>query len=208
MVRGERAARTVGSWPCYADFSSFHSFLPTMKRFFGVLSLFLVSGPLAAQSVNAGTIDPCGTPAFVRKLADPSGLNLVDAISVTNLPTIGNQNFEVKLDDPADTCGITPGVDTWLLVAEEPLQNILVAGAGCAPGSPGLLVIDVTSDSYHVSGPSVWAGPGFPACHSLVIPDSRDLCGIRCVGQGLFIDPSGPSGPFVLTEPLRFGVGS
>ena len=88
------------------------------------------------------------------------------------------------------------------------LRAVLVPGAGCQPGDQGLLMIDVFSPSFHLEGPVVWDGPGNPACHSLVIPNDRSLCGVECVGQGVFVDTIGPSGPFVLTEPLRFGLGS
>lgn len=161
----------------------------------------------APQAQPATLGDPC-PPAVVRKVIDPTGLNALDAILAVGLPTFGNPNFQVKLDDALDTCTITPGSQTWVIVADEPLVDIMIHGGGCLPGTDGVLVVNVFSPSFHVNGPVTWAGPGMPACHTLVVPNDPAMCGIRCVAQGLWIDFDGPTAPFVLTEPLRFIIGS
>lgn len=162
--------------------------------------------PAGAQSGTAG--NECPGPAVVRIAADPSGLNLVGGLMAINFPTLGNTDFVVCLDDAADKCGITPGSPTYILLAEEPFVSYLVPGAGCEPGAPGLLMINVFDPSFHQVGPVTWVGPGMPACHTFVVPNDPSLCGVRCVGQGVFVDEFGPSGPWVLTEPLRFVIGS
>jgi len=161
---------------------------------------------VASPEGNPGPI--CPNPPNVRLPIDATGVNLPGALLTGNLPFVGNDDFTIKLDDPANLCAITPGAETWLLVAEEPMVRISIPNGGCGAGVNGLLVVDVTSPSFHLSGPVVWGGPGSPACHSLVIQPDSSLCNIRCVAQGLFIDPDGPSGPFVLTDPLRFILGS
>lgn len=192
-----------------------------MTRLFAPLFLGLACAFLAAQSTvssvgpkvpadaTQGPVnDKCDNPPVVRKLLDPTGFNAIDAISAIGLPFLGNDELIVKLDDPLNACQMTPGTLTWVLAADEPIINLLVPEAGCAPGDPGVLYVNVFDPSFHFQGPVVWGGPGMPACHTLVVPPDPSMCGLQCVVQGLFLDWEGPSAPFVLTEPLRFIIGS
>lgn len=166
-------------------------------------------GKPTAQGGSSPNNDVCPNPPVVRIMIDPSGLNAIGSIGAVGLPFLGNDEFQVKLDDPLDTCMITPGSPTWVLVADEPVLNpaAVIPNGGCQPGTNGLLYVNVFGP-FHVSGPEIWAGPGMPACHTLPVPLDPSMCGIRCIGQGVWIDEGGPVTRFVLTEPLRMVMGS
>ena len=86
--------------------------------------------------------------------------------------------------DPAYPCGrIVPGVG--------------IAGAGVEA------LVDLSSAV--VSRAVVWTGPGQPARHTLAIPGTPALIGLRLYAQGLLLDGSSPS--LAVTGAADFTVG-
>lgn len=170
---------------------------------------FLDNGARVEYGSDAAFLDVCALP-FETVVPDPLGLNLQNGLfpAGDTLPFLGNMNYVVKVDDAADSCDITPGAATYVIVNEAPLTSLLIPNAGCAPGMPGNLMLDVLDPSVHYSGPVMWNGPGDPACHTFAVPNDPSICGGICRGQGLFVDIGGTAGPFVLTNVVEFNLGS
>lgn len=170
---------------------------------------FLDNGARVEYGSDATFLDVCALAAEEIVL-DPLDLNLQSGLfpGGETLPFLGNSSYVVKMDDADDVCGITPGAATYVIVNEAAPISLLVPGAGCTPGSPGNLMLDLLHSSVHYSGPIPWSGPGDPACHTFAVPSDPSICGGVCRGQGLFVDVGGAAGPFVLTNLVQFNLGS
>lgn len=158
----------------------------------------------ASVGFGSGTLNmdaTCDHDSYSVTTPDAGGLNAPNSLFPMGIPSIGNPNYKVCMDEAANACGITPR--TFTFVAFSPgLASILLPGFGCLPGSPGELMIDL-SLPHMVLGPQLWSGPGSPACHPLPIPADPTLCRTVCFGQGIWFDPT----RFILTNRLDFVIG-
>lgn len=158
-------------------------------------------------SGRASVTADCDHDARSLAVVDMGGLNAPNSLNVKrgSRPTIGNPNFQVQVDDPADACGITPGAQTQVFFSPD-TASILWPGFGCRPGGLGEIMIDIGLP-LTISGLVPWPGPGMPACHSFAIPADPTLCRVVCRGQAVFIDGRPPMVRFVLTNRLDIVFG-
>ena len=160
---------------------------PSGRLAFDDLELVPVTVPVASATARA----PCTAAAPARSLV-PAG----------PLPLLGTV-FEVDVDDPDLTAGLTPGALTLWALAWQPAPGFpcgpLLGGFGS--GGPGELLIAAPA---LITSAQPWS-PGSPARHSVILPPLPTLAGAPIYTQALFLDP-GPAG-LVLTEGLDLIVG-
>ncbi len=123
-----------------------------------------------------------------------------------NRPFLGNGGFAVQIDEPVGACFLTPGSVTFLMVGFGP-GSLILPGLGCLPGTPGEIQVVMTPPPLAL-GPIPWPGPGIGAVYPAPIPFDSALCGASVSLQGLWVDPFGPSGPFIMTWALDLFLGS
>jgi hypothetical protein len=156
---------------------------------------------LASPQVPAGKLDPqlpVGTPvcgvASVVSVDDSGGLNAPNLLAVDppgSLPTLGSATFQLSVREDSGACGLLPGARATI-VFNTSTGSTLVPGWGCAPGSPGELLLAANQVVFLPSKP--WPGPGFPAAFPLPIPLDPVLCGTTVYAQGALIDFLAPTG--------------
>ncbi len=167
---------------------------------------FLSNGARVEYGSDAAFDDgDCMEAASVTKVPDAGGLNANDALCAApgSLPTIGNPAFKMQIDDPTNACGILPGSPNVVAIASGTL-NLMLPNAGCLPGTPGEVLIDVFS-SFGLTNVGVWTGPGNPTCHTILIPNDPTMCGVTCYAQGLWVVPDAKR--FILTNRLDLHAG-
>lgn len=167
-----------------------------------------VTGGEQIWEMSAGACCPVRAGSVV--VPDVFARNVPNSIAAWppgNLPKLGNLAFAVKLDDPANACGIPLGSPTALLL-DFWTAAIPVPTAGCAVFGPGELMI--APPLIVASGPVAWGGPGLGAIHPLGIPFDAALCGLPAYVQGIFIPNPGPvpTNPVILTWRLDLMLGS
>ena len=109
--------------------------------------------------------------------------NVQNSLTTNGLPTLGNASFGFTVDDPAGTCGITPGVTAAVVAITLGGQaNLPLPGFGCNGGTGDVLIntsLYQTKIGVYTGGPVVLNAP---------VPAIGTLCGAQASAQAAFVN--------------------
>ena len=109
--------------------------------------------------------------------------NVQNSLTTNGLPTLGNASFGFTVDDPAGTCGVTPGVSAAVVaITLAGPANLPLPGFGCNGGTGDVLI----STSLYQTKIGVYTGG--PVVLNAPVPALGTLCGAQASAQAAFVD--------------------